>query len=201
MCASRRIATTAYASYLQTPARGFRRRVLKEFGILSLPPSPKERGPAWAWQSAAGLSRNIMVRSRLTAASAKVLRSPFCCRLATDDQSTPFRKRRLKRKISMPESIIGKILVVDDEIELMRALVEALSAQNFEVRGFTSGHEALEALRAESYDVMLSDLMMPEMSGIALVEAALQIDPFLVRSEEHTSELQSRLHFVCRLLL
>jgi len=80
----------------------------------------------------------------------------------------------------MPETNVAKILVVDDEAELKNALVEALSAQSFEVRGFTNGLHALSALRQEAFDVILSDLMMPEIDGIALIEEALQIDPHLV---------------------
>ena len=80
----------------------------------------------------------------------------------------------------MSETIIGKILVVDDEIELKNALVEALSAQNFDVAGFTSPVTALETLRSQSFDVLLSDLMMPEMGGIQLVKEALNIDPNII---------------------
>src|SRR6267378_311950 len=80
----------------------------------------------------------------------------------------------------MAERTIGKIIVIADEVGLENALVEALTAQSFEVRGFTSGHEALEALRREAFDVLLSDLMMPEMDGISLVRSALEIDPYLV---------------------
>src|SRR5437764_522443 len=80
----------------------------------------------------------------------------------------------------MSETIIGKILVVDDEIELKNALVEALSAQNFDVAGFTSQVTALETLRTQSFDVLLSDLMMPEMGGIQLVKEALNIDPNII---------------------
>jgi two-component system cell cycle sensor histidine kinase/response regulator CckA len=78
------------------------------------------------------------------------------------------------------EQMVGKILVVDDEIELKNALVEALSARSYEARGYTNGHEALEALRGEDFDLLISDLMMPEMDGIALIKAALKIDPHLV---------------------
>lgn len=78
------------------------------------------------------------------------------------------------------ENAVGRILVVDDEIELKNALVDALSAQSFEVRGFTSGQEALAALRSADFDLLISDLMMPEMDGIELITAALEIDPNLV---------------------
>src|SRR5437016_7660359 len=80
----------------------------------------------------------------------------------------------------MSEKPLGKILIVDDEVELKNALVEALVAQSFEVQGFTNGREALAALREEDFDVLLNDLMMPEMDGIALVKAALEIDPHLI---------------------
>jgi len=80
----------------------------------------------------------------------------------------------------MKEQVIGKILVVDDEIQLKNALVEELLKRSFEARGYTSGHEALEALQVETFDLLISDLMMPEMDGIALIKAALEIDPHLV---------------------
>src|ERR1044072_4692588 len=80
----------------------------------------------------------------------------------------------------MPATPIGSVLVVDDEVELKNALVDALSLHNFDVAGFTSPMAALEALQTQSFDVLLSDLMMPEMSGIQLVREALEIDPNLV---------------------
>ena len=80
----------------------------------------------------------------------------------------------------MSETAIGSVLVVDDEVELKNALVDALCSQNFDVAGFTSPVAALEALRTQSFDVLLSDLMMPEMGGIQLVKEALIIDPNLI---------------------
>jgi two-component system, cell cycle sensor histidine kinase and response regulator CckA len=75
---------------------------------------------------------------------------------------------------------VGKILVVDDEVELKNILVEAMASQGYETSGFTDGEEALAALRREAFDVLLTDLMMPEMDGITLLREALQIDPHLV---------------------
>ena len=74
----------------------------------------------------------------------------------------------------------GKILVVDDEVELKNILVEALASQGYETTGFSSGKAALAALRETAFDVLLTDLMMPGMDGITLVRESLQIDPHLV---------------------
>src|SRR5688500_10904275 len=74
----------------------------------------------------------------------------------------------------------GSLLVVDDEIELMSALCESLSAQNFVVKGVTSAGEALSMLRDSEPDILLSDLMMPDTNGIQLLREALTIDPNLI---------------------
>lgn len=78
------------------------------------------------------------------------------------------------------KSRIGKVLVVDDEVQLKNILLETLSSQGYEVSGFTSGEDAIAALRQEPYDVMLTDLMMPGMNGIELLKLGLEIDPHLI---------------------
>src|ERR1043166_215315 len=80
----------------------------------------------------------------------------------------------------MSRGSIGKILVVDDEVELKNVLVESLNAQGYETSGFSSGEDALAALRMQPFDVLLTDLMMPGMDGITLVKEAMQIDSNLV---------------------
>ncbi|HEV2826849.1 MAG TPA: response regulator, partial [Pyrinomonadaceae bacterium] len=77
-------------------------------------------------------------------------------------------------------SSLGKIIVVDDEPQLKKILVEALTVRGFEVIGCSSGQLALEELRKKEFDLLLTDLMMPEMNGIALLEAALKIDPHVI---------------------
>jgi PAS domain S-box-containing protein len=76
--------------------------------------------------------------------------------------------------------MIGKILVVDDEPNLRNILVQALNSQNYEAHAAGSGAEALERLRDEDFDLLLSDLMMPGMDGITLLQRALEIDLNLV---------------------
>jgi PAS domain S-box-containing protein len=72
------------------------------------------------------------------------------------------------------------VLIVDDEVELMTALCESLTDQGYEALGRTSAHEALVLLQEQDIDLLICDLMMPEMDGITLLRAALDIDPHLV---------------------
>ncbi len=74
----------------------------------------------------------------------------------------------------------ARILIVDDEQAQMTALCDTLSAHDFQISGFTSPHAALEALQHSRFDLLLSDLMMPELDGIELIERARSIDPDLV---------------------
>ncbi|MBI5910279.1 MAG: EAL domain-containing protein [Betaproteobacteria bacterium] len=75
---------------------------------------------------------------------------------------------------------LARILVVDDEAANMRALCATLRDHGYETAGFTTGEDALRALQEKPFDLLLSDLMMPGMDGVALLAAALKIDPQLV---------------------
>ena len=75
---------------------------------------------------------------------------------------------------------LGRILVVDDEPELRAVLVDSLQRHGYEVTGCGSGRSALAELQKQDFDLLLTDLMMPEMDGISLLKAALAIDPNLV---------------------
>src|SRR6185295_2286918 len=50
----------------------------------------------------------------------------------------------------------------------------------YEVVGFNSSPLALEELKEHDFDLLLSDLMMPDMDGVTFLKAALEIDPSLV---------------------
>jgi DNA-binding response OmpR family regulator len=58
------------------------------------------------------------------------------------------------------------ILVVDDETTLRETLVEALEAEGFRVVAAADGREALTVFRAERPDLILLDVMLPELSGV-----------------------------------
>jgi len=68
---------------------------------------------------------------------------------------------------------------VDDESAQMRALCDTLSEEGYVTLGFSSAQEALAAVRPGQFDLLLTDLMMPEMDGITLINAARTIDETL----------------------
>ena len=65
----------------------------------------------------------------------------------------------------------SRILVVDDEPQLRRALRATLSALGFVVADAESGEAALEMVRAEKFDLILLDINMPGLSGLETCRA------------------------------
>ena len=63
-----------------------------------------------------------------------------------------------------------RILVVDDEAEIREALNQILTAARHRVVTASSGREALEHLARERYDVILTDIRMPDVDGRALYQ-------------------------------
>ena len=70
----------------------------------------------------------------------------------------------------------AKILVVDDEKSILLLLKEALGQWGYQVKTASSGTEALEILRTELFDAMLSDVRMPDMSGLDLLREVRKQD-------------------------
>src|SRR5439155_1703788 len=64
---------------------------------------------------------------------------------------------------------VAKILVVDDEPSILKLLKEALTQWGYQVGCVGTGTEALEAIRTELYDAAITDIRMPEMSGLDLL--------------------------------
>lgn len=75
-----------------------------------------------------------------------------------------------------------RILVVDDEHLVAKSVAHELERERLEVVVAESGRDALEILeRDRDFDLVLCDLMMPEMSGADLYEAARRLDHGLIR--------------------
>src|SRR3954463_720714 len=80
----------------------------------------------------------------------------------------------------MAEISTAKILIVDDEAAQMKALCDTLGDHHFETTGFSSATAALAELEKTEFDLLLTDLMMPEMNGIELLQLAMKNRPHLV---------------------
>jgi hypothetical protein len=74
----------------------------------------------------------------------------------------------------------ARILIVDDEAAQLRALCDTLSDQGYVTTGYVSAKAALGALGKQKFDLVLTDLMMPEMDGIALLREASKTDAELI---------------------
>jgi DNA-binding NtrC family response regulator len=99
---------------------------------------------------------------------------------------------------------MAKILVVDDE-ESIRSFVErALTLDGHEVKMAGDGAEALDVLATDSFDLMLSDIRMPLMDGIALALSAARDFPAMTillmtgfaDQRERTVDLEALIHDV-----
>jgi two-component system response regulator AtoC len=64
-----------------------------------------------------------------------------------------------------------RVLVVDDETRMRRVLEIMLQKMGLETRAAHNGQEALALAQRESFDLVLTDLRMPEMDGLALLDA------------------------------
>ena len=68
----------------------------------------------------------------------------------------------------------GRILVVDDEINIREALVTLLEKKGYQVRGAGTGEDALEQLETATADLVLTDLKMPGMGGMEFLRRLKQ---------------------------
>jgi DNA-binding NtrC family response regulator len=70
-----------------------------------------------------------------------------------------------------------KILVVDDEQSMTQFLGIVLRKEGFQVTTVNSGRDALDKIRTEPFDVVISDIKMPGMDGIQLLQGIKKHDP------------------------
>ncbi|GAA0251746.1 SpoIIE family protein phosphatase [Saccharothrix mutabilis subsp. mutabilis] len=73
-------------------------------------------------------------------------------------------------------SVSATVLVADDNADMREYLTRLLSGAGYEVRAVDDGVRALEAIRAQHPDLVVSDVMMPRLDGLSLV-SALRTDP------------------------
>jgi len=74
-----------------------------------------------------------------------------------------------------------RILFVDDEENILKALGRLMRKSGYESTFVQSGKEALELIKRERFSVVVTDMRMPEMSGLDLVKAANEVDRLSVK--------------------
>ena len=109
------------------------------------------------------------------------------------------RLARYARRSPVPMEPV-RVLAVDDEVSALALIEEALRPEGFVVESVTSGEVALQRARSGRYDLMICDLVMPEVSGFDVVTAT-KADPataglpiLILTSHELTEAEKARLN-------
>ena len=79
----------------------------------------------------------------------------------------------------MQTDTMAKIILAEDDDDMRRFLVKALEKAGHQVTAFAEGASAFEEIKQTTFDLLLTDIVMPEMDGIELARRAADLDPHL----------------------
>ncbi|MGO9742989.1 MAG: cell cycle two-component system response regulator CpdR [Roseiarcus sp.] len=79
--------------------------------------------------------------------------------------------------MNVPGETNARILLAEDDNDMRRFLVKALQNAGYVVASFDNGLSAYNRLREEPFELLLTDIVMPEMDGIELARRATELDP------------------------
>ena len=79
----------------------------------------------------------------------------------------------------MQTDTMAKIILAEDDDDMRRFLVKALEKAGHQVTAFGEGASAFEEIKQNTFDLLLTDIVMPEMDGIELARRAAELDPHL----------------------
>ncbi len=74
---------------------------------------------------------------------------------------------------------MAKIILAEDDEDMRRFLARALEKAGHEVCSYPDGLQAFEQVKQETFELLLTDIVMPEMDGIELARRAAELDPAL----------------------
>ncbi len=84
---------------------------------------------------------------------------------------------RLRGQMMIDQALTRRILLAEDDNDMRKFLVRALEQAGFQVASFDNGLSAYNRLREEPFELLLTDIVMPEMDGIELARRATELDP------------------------
>lgn len=76
----------------------------------------------------------------------------------------------------MADKITGNILVIDDDESILRLLSKFLKSEGHKVVTFTNGNSALEFFKNEKFDLVITDMYMPDLDGLDIIRNIKDID-------------------------
>ncbi len=78
-------------------------------------------------------------------------------------------KHDMERALIKDMDVLGKILLVDDDMGIREVLSEVLSGEGFEVKVAKDGLESLDELERDNFDLVIIDINMPRLDGISML--------------------------------
>lgn len=112
----------------------------------------------------------------LAAAGTSPTSAPPAPAACIDDHVESCTQIRASATLAKGASHRARLLLVDDDPEVRRSLARQLRQQGYYVDVAASGHEAVDYVDQTSYDVVVSDVRMPSMDGIELLQVVRQHD-------------------------
>ncbi|WP_417819155.1 response regulator transcription factor [Terasakiella sp.] len=68
---------------------------------------------------------------------------------------------------------MARLLIVDDDEAVLAVMAEALRNAEFDVESAVNGEQALEQIRNTRFDLLITDILMPEIDGLAIIDKAI----------------------------
>lgn len=122
----------------------------------------------------------IYARSRPGRGATFVLEIPACA--SAEEAAIPLSVApRMEPAAGIGRGPTGRILIVEDEVNIVEMMREALTVAGHVVDAAQDGVTASSMLRTERYDLIITDLKMPNMSGRELYDVVRDINPRLAR--------------------
>ncbi len=75
------------------------------------------------------------------------------------------------------EDLNSKILIVEDEVSSRLGLIKALKKKSHDVVGVANAEAGLALLKGDFFDILITDIRLPKMSGLELLKKVKEIDP------------------------
>jgi CheY-like chemotaxis protein len=72
---------------------------------------------------------------------------------------------------------MASVLVIDDDDEMRNFIIKLLKRRDYTVTGAANGEKGLECLRADSFALIITDIVMPDMEGLETIKRIRQISP------------------------